>query len=571
MFVEKTLQMAEENRAKLGQQITFALTAKSWKQYQYIGPTVEHDDFCNVENWNDMAGMSAGKEPFINIDDLCGKPTASDYYSFESAIDALVRLEASSGVTYRKAGMVITYRISESEMETLQLKRKVTDFGTRAAWGEFGGGGNKVVTKDDPAEGGKDAFSTGGAYNALPVDSEVKQEDGVVNIQLLNAAGNAIMPPISFAAATGGGTTSGTVVSMKFRQSPLSGALGQNIVAHAAIRSITMAGNNEVDNAIAKIELFDRDTNLLLWSSNVNKASSVSMEDFSFDIDFTPYFEAAGKRNFTVVATDEGGNTGQKYITVTADGEDATYYVGEETTDGRWYVLTPDGRVLYASAESKALLSRSIYDMAVLPQLPVIAPEQVVSVTILTPERTVAFLTDEDGVRRSANRDVTAQTAALVEELGALTVTACVDYHPAEGAAAVCGLDESALTLAMNYLSDTGADKALTLAVGLPTGDGGRYVTLDGETTIYRMEEASLAQLLTIANTGRNIHRHALTIGNASLTFAFRAGILNRFTNAIAFGAGGSGLDSSQKRLLNAGDTARAVAVRARDFATVFA
>lgn len=197
-----------------------------------------------------------------------------------------------------------------------------------------------------------------------------------------------------------------------------------------------------------------------------------------------------------------GLETPAKYITVTADGEDATYYVGEETTDGRWYVLTPDGRVLYASAESKALLSRSIYDMAVLPQLPVIAPEQVLSVTILTPERTVAFLTGEDGVRRSANRDVTAQTAALVEELGALTVTACVDYDPAEGAAAVCGLDESALTLAMNYLSDTGADKALTLAVGLPTGDGGRYVTLDGETTIYRMEEASLAQLLTIAETG---------------------------------------------------------------------
>ena len=94
-----------------------------------------------------------------------------------------------------------------------------------------------------------------------------------------------------------------------------------------------------------------------------------------------------------------GLETPAKYITVTADGEDATYYVGEETTDGRWYVLTPDGLVLYASAESKALLSRSIYDMAVLPQLPVIAPEQVVSVTILTPERTVAFLADEDGVR----------------------------------------------------------------------------------------------------------------------------------------------------------------------------
>ena len=197
-----------------------------------------------------------------------------------------------------------------------------------------------------------------------------------------------------------------------------------------------------------------------------------------------------------------GLETPGKYVTVTSDGADTTYYVGEEASDGRWYVLTPDGRVLYASAEDKALLSRSIYDMAVLPQLPVIAPEQMVSVTILTPERTVAFLTDESGVRRSANRDVTAQTAALVEELGALTVTACVDYDPAEGAAAVCGLDEPALTLAMNYLSDTGADRALTLAVGLPTGDGGRYVALDGESTIYRMEEASLAQLLTVAETG---------------------------------------------------------------------
>ena len=194
----------------------------------------------------------------------------------------------------------------------------------------------------------------------------------------------------------------------------------------------------------------------------------------------------------------------KKYITVTSDGVDVVYYLGDQAADGRWYVLTPAGTVRYTSDENKMLLSRSIYAMAVLPALPVIEPDRLVSVSLLRADGTaaVSFYTAEDGTRRSANRDVTAQTAALVEELGALTVTACVDYDPAEGAAAVCGLDEPALTLAMNYLSDTGADKALTLAVGLPTGDGGRYVTLDGETTIYRMEEASLAQLLTIAETG---------------------------------------------------------------------
>ena len=199
-----------------------------------------------------------------------------------------------------------------------------------------------------------------------------------------------------------------------------------------------------------------------------------------------------------------GLETPAKYITVTADGEDATYYVGEETTDGRWYVLTPDGRVLYASAESKALLSRSIYAMAVLPVLPVIEPDRLVSVSLLRADGTaaVSFYTAEDGTRRSANRDVTEKTAALADEIAALTLTACVDYDPAEGAAAVCGLDTPEVTLTVNYLADNSAERTLTLAVGLSTGDGGRYVALDGDTTIYRMEESSLTQILTLSETG---------------------------------------------------------------------
>ena len=32
--------------------------------------------------------------------------------------------------------------------------------------------------------------------------------------------------------------------------------------------------------------------------------------------------------------------------------------------------------------------------------------------------------------------------------------------------------------------------------------DGGRYVALDGDTTIYRMEESSLTQILTLSETG---------------------------------------------------------------------
>lgn len=194
----------------------------------------------------------------------------------------------------------------------------------------------------------------------------------------------------------------------------------------------------------------------------------------------------------------------KKYITVTSDGVDVAYYLGDQATDGRWYVLTPAGTVRYTSDENKMLLSRSIYAMAVLPVLPVIEPDRLVSVSLLRADGTaaVSFYTAEDDTRRSANRDVTEKTAALADEIAALTLTACVDYDPAEGAAAVCGLDTPEVTLTVNYLADNSAERTLILAVGLSTGDGGRYVALDGDTTIYRMEESSLTQILTLSETG---------------------------------------------------------------------
>ena len=67
----------------------------------------------------------------------------------------------------------------------------------------------------------------------------------------------------------------------------------------------------------------------------------------------------------------------KKYITVTSDGVDVVYYLGDQAADGRWYVLTPAGTVRYTSDENKMLLSRSIYAMAVLPVLPVIEPDKI--------------------------------------------------------------------------------------------------------------------------------------------------------------------------------------------------
>ena len=125
-----------------------------------------------------------------------------------------------------------------------------------------------------------------------------------------------------------------------------------------------------------------------------------------------------------------------KYITVTSDGADVTYYIGEQAADGRWYVLTPAGTVRFTSDENKQLLSRSIYSMAVLPGLPALSEERVRKVTLTNDEGgTVSFRTGEDGTRRSGSRDVTAKTDALIKELCGLTLSSCVDYDPAEGAA----------------------------------------------------------------------------------------------------------------------------------------
>ena len=203
-------------------------------------------------------------------------------------------------------------------------------------------------------------------------------------------------------------------------------------------------------------------------------------------------------------SSDSGLDDPKRSLILTMGEETTTLRFGNQTDADDWYMSIDGQEDVYLAPDAlMQLMDRSIYDMAVLPELPAITEENLISLTLTGAEgKQVTFSVDESGVRRSGARDVTEKTASLVDELGKLAVTACVDYDPAEGAAAVCGLDEPALTLAMNYLSDTGADKALTLAVGLPTGDGGRYVTLDGETTIYRMEEASLAQLLTIAETG---------------------------------------------------------------------
>ena len=195
-------------------------------------------------------------------------------------------------------------------------------------------------------------------------------------------------------------------------------------------------------------------------------------------------------------------------LSVTADGETLTFTRGDQAASGDWYLrCTEDGTVRTVSDDTVKvfqLLDGSIYDMAVLPTLPAITMDTLHTAAITGASGVQINLRVVDGVRKVGSRDVTAETAALMDELSQLAVTACVDYDPAEGAAAVCGLDAPEAVLTLTYANAVGTEETLTVTVGLPIGDGGRYVTLGGDATIYRREETSLVQLLTLAETGLN-------------------------------------------------------------------
>lgn len=303
----------------IGVQITFAVARGSWKTYQYIGEDSQESTFKNLNNWLDLAGMSAGAETLINIDALCGACTAAAYYTLEYAISALGSLSTTTGIDYRKSGLVITYMVAENTWECKQFRGVVSDFGEASLWQDFGGSGSQVETADNPEEDGKDAFSTGGAYNHLPTGIKVDTEtEGIVKLQLENASGDGLGDEVQFPVGTGGSGGSGTIVTAAFQTSPFYGNAGGSFILRAAVRSVTTVGSTEQDNMIATIDLYDRDTNTLLETFTFNKASSASMTTYDFTLDVSQYFANAGVRRFKCLITDDAGNTGSRNINVTA-------------------------------------------------------------------------------------------------------------------------------------------------------------------------------------------------------------------------------------------------------------
>ena len=214
----------------------------------------------------------------------------------------------------------------------------------------------------------------------------------------------------------------------------------------------------------------------------------------------------------------------QPVATLTAtkpDGGTLTIALGNTTTDGNSYYMLMNGQespVYIISTSLYTEMTKTIYDMCDLPELPDLTEENIQSVTIegaastlLRPINRETSTDEETGEETvsvtwaAGGEDVTgnADTASLLAELGALTLTKCVDYKPTDEAAELCGFDDPLATVTVLYLDETGQEQTLVLTFGSENLDQtGYYVQLGEDSTIYQMDTSSVDTILSVAESG---------------------------------------------------------------------
>ena len=305
----------------VGMQITFAVGSGTWKTYQYVGTDDSEENFTNELNWVDMAGMSAGSEPMLNVNAMCGAPPSGGYYTLSSARDAISSLSARTGINYKKSGLVITYMNGENAWETKQFNGVVEDFTNDSVWRDFGSDDTvQVLTSDTPVAAGTDAFSTGGAYAhlakgvAVLTDEEIAEIDGADTAEynyykLTNEAGDKIGE--AFALPKGGGTGDVKSTTITFKHNPIAQAAGVEFLIEAAIMSVK--GSAEYN--ITTVSIIDNSTKQTLLTKSFNDHSA-SVTDYKFVIDVSSLFKLPGTRYLRVMATDDEGTSFSRLITV---------------------------------------------------------------------------------------------------------------------------------------------------------------------------------------------------------------------------------------------------------------
>lgn len=192
-----------------------------------------------------------------------------------------------------------------------------------------------------------------------------------------------------------------------------------------------------------------------------------------------------------------------RYLTIAGEEGSQTVYFGSQAEDGRWYMRLADSKdVFLIPNDFMELLSKNIYDMAILPVLPELTEDIVTFIGISQSEENNTYLLQADGVWKTNGVDVSATANRILKELADVKLTRCVDYFPANGVRELCGLGEGATTVTVKYLNTVGTESELMLTIGgkMETGEG-TYVTVGGNDAIYCGPKNGFTTILSLLKT----------------------------------------------------------------------
>lgn len=180
--------------------------------------------------------------------------------------------------------------------------------------------------------------------------------------------------------------------------------------------------------------------------------------------------------------SDYGLDEPERYIDLTDNqGHTWTYCLGDESEEGVYLYREDMPAMIYAVPNLRSQIDRSIYSMMQLPQLPQLTEENL---------RGVELSRGEDKVTPEL-------TEELLRFLSNWELSACVDWKPSAGVAALCGLDEPQLVLTVLY-EPAGTERSFSLTVGSQRSEG-YCVTISEDDTIYLMSTQALTPLLELA------------------------------------------------------------------------
>ncbi len=191
-----------------------------------------------------------------------------------------------------------------------------------------------------------------------------------------------------------------------------------------------------------------------------------------------------------------------RYITVSDEEGALTLLLGATAPDGGRYMAVAgdtSGSVYLAPQELLDAMARPVYKMALLPALPELTADNLVSVRLSRGE-TAYYAHGVDGVWKAGGKDVSSVIDTVLTALNGWQLAYCVDYQPATGVYELCGLHDP-LEVSFTYNNSVGTATEYILYVGNTFGQENEhyYITLSGDTTVYAISAAALREVMAIA------------------------------------------------------------------------